>query len=346
MRCEIKYDGTLYIRHPTEGEWECATEETFDKLLPVKKGDVVTIAAQQQEPSPHKCHTCRTLQWDNRLIWSLEDLLAWVRANHMDQHDIRNHIDLMLGEYRQELEARQQGPEEKELVTLAFAAWLKKRDELGEIGVTESVTITGEYLGGVYSAGWKQGYEAAIAQAPPKRQSLEQCKNCRLSGSRACMYHGYPESDIPHSCSYKIGEDAVTALHDLDGTFIDVWTVVGHRSKIEAAEARGREDARKEVIEDIAQWIQKHTWGANSGLVRALVYIDVVSKEPLLTFLRNLRSTTPLTDNQIKPTNNNGIPDCCGVNCPDLSQGCKDHCPNGYDHEKATASEQKGDDPK
>ena len=61
----------------------------------------------QHEPSLNKCHTCRTLQWDNRLIWSLESLLAWVRANHMDQHDIRDHIDLMLGEYRNELESRQ-----------------------------------------------------------------------------------------------------------------------------------------------------------------------------------------------------------------------------------------------
>lgn len=63
---------------------------------------------RQQEPSPVKCHTCRTLQWDNRLIWSLEDLLAWVRANHMDQTDIRDHIDLMLGKYRNEFESRQQ----------------------------------------------------------------------------------------------------------------------------------------------------------------------------------------------------------------------------------------------
>ncbi|MDD5486544.1 MAG: hypothetical protein PHW65_03205 [Dehalococcoidales bacterium] len=213
----------------------------------------IAQAAREDERKAQnsRCHTCRTLQWDNRLIWSLEDLLVWVRANHMDQHDIRDHIDLMLGKYRQELEARQQGPDEKELVTLAFAAWLKKRDELGEIGVTESVTVTGEYLGGVYSAGWKQGYEAAIAQAPPKRQSVEQCKNCRLAGSRACMHHGYPESEIPYSCSYKIGEDAVAALHDLDGTFIDVWTVEGQRSKIDAAEVRGREDERKEVIKII-----------------------------------------------------------------------------------------------
>jgi hypothetical protein len=54
-----------------------------------------------------RCHTCRTLQWDNRLIWSLEELLAWVRQNHMDQHDIRDHIDLLLGKYRIELSQRQ-----------------------------------------------------------------------------------------------------------------------------------------------------------------------------------------------------------------------------------------------
>ena len=29
------------------------------------------------------------------------------------------------------------------------------------------------------------------------------------------------------------------------------------------------------------------------------------------------------------------IPECCGVNCPQLSQGCKNHCPFGYDHEMA-----------
>ena len=60
-RCEIKYDGTLCNLHLAHnlitGEIaEGETEETFDKLLPVKKGDVVTInahsatAARQQEP--------------------------------------------------------------------------------------------------------------------------------------------------------------------------------------------------------------------------------------------------------------------------------------------------------
>ena len=70
--------------------------------------------SQQPEPTEKKCHTCRTLQWDNRLIWSLEELLAWVREKHMDQQDIRDHIDLMLGKYRQELESRQPEPTERE----------------------------------------------------------------------------------------------------------------------------------------------------------------------------------------------------------------------------------------
>ena len=30
-------------------------------------------------------------------------------------------------------------------------------------------------------------------------------------------------------------------------------------------------------------------------------------------------------------------PKTCGVNCPELSQGCKTHCPLGYDHERATS---------
>ena len=59
------------------------------------------------------------------------------------------------------------------------------------------------------------------------------------------------------------------------------------------------------------------------------------------SYVESLCAVTP-PGNQIKSPNNSGIPNCCGVNCPDLSQGCKDHCPNGYDHEKATASEQKG----
>ena len=29
------------------------------------------------------------------------------------------------------------------------------------------------------------------------------------------------------------------------------------------------------------------------------------------------------------------IPECCGVNCPQLSHDCKNHCPFEYDHERA-----------
>ena len=63
-RCEIRFDGTLCNLHPAHnlitGEIaEGETEETIDKLLPVKKGDVIVIAARQQEPDDlvnfHKC---------------------------------------------------------------------------------------------------------------------------------------------------------------------------------------------------------------------------------------------------------------------------------------------------
>lgn len=50
---------------------------------------------------------------------------------------------------------------------------------------------------------------------------LEQCNTCRLEGKRSCMYHGYPSSQIPNSCSYKMGINAEEALRNLDETFID-----------------------------------------------------------------------------------------------------------------------------
>ena len=253
-------------------------DETFVKMVTVE--DIINRLSEerqrcyrahsgtetrQQEPSPHKCHTCRTLQWDNRLIWSLEDLLAWVRANHMDQHEIRDHIDLVLGEYRNELEARREKHNApSELAVDAIISDLSQRSCLGKCwekidletrsGIREVWREKISQQIGAVAFAIKQEKYFAMEQAALEKQSVEQCKNCRLAGSRACMYHGYPESEIPYSCSYKIGENAIEALHNLDGTFIDVWTVEGHRSKIEAAEARGREDERNRLLSKIEKW--------------------------------------------------------------------------------------------
>ena len=38
-----------------------------------------------------------------------------------------------------------------------------------------------------------------------------QCNNCIFDGKRECVYHGYPNEIIPHSCEYKIGTFAVIA---------------------------------------------------------------------------------------------------------------------------------------
>jgi hypothetical protein len=39
----------------------------------------------------------------------------------------------------------------------------------------------------------------------------KQCKTCKFSGLRTCMYHGYPTGTIPKSCEYKIGTSAEDA---------------------------------------------------------------------------------------------------------------------------------------
>ena len=49
---------------------------------------------------------------------------------------------------------------------------------------------------------------------------LVQCETCFLKGTRACMYHGYPDDTIPKSCEYKVGVNAQFALDNLAGTFI------------------------------------------------------------------------------------------------------------------------------
>ena len=112
------------------------------------------------------------------------------------------------------------------------------------------------------------------------------------------------------------------------------------RLKDAAITQAAREDGRNKVLDELLDDANNYyrAFGVDIG-------DPYLEKEDFVKMIKSLRSATP-PSHQIKPPNNNGIPDCCGVNCPDLSQGCKDHCPNGYDHEKATASEQKGGDPK
>ena len=38
---------------------------------------------------------------------------------------------------------------------------------------------------------------------------ITQCSTCIFNERRECMYHGYPEDAIPHSCEYKIGKCTV-----------------------------------------------------------------------------------------------------------------------------------------
>jgi hypothetical protein len=45
--------------------------------------------------------------------------------------------------------------------------------------------------------------------------STKQCENCIRKGLRDCMYHGYPENNIPISCQYKIGNAAVDTVYDI-----------------------------------------------------------------------------------------------------------------------------------
>lgn len=54
--------------------------------------------------------------------------------------------------------------------------------------------------------------------------NTEQCKTCKHKETRACMYHGYPETEIPPSCGCKLGITAEEAMRNLNGTFIDCWT--------------------------------------------------------------------------------------------------------------------------
>jgi hypothetical protein len=51
-----------------------------------------------------------------------------------------------------------------------------------------------------------------------------QCETCKHNEKRSCIYHGYPTTEIPNSCAYKLGTHAEEAMRNLNGTHIDVWT--------------------------------------------------------------------------------------------------------------------------
>ena len=78
---------------------------------------------------------------------------------------------------------------------------------------------------------------------PSAQDTTGQCENCKNKGKRSCMYHGY--SNIPLSCNCKIGDMAEEALRNLNGTFIDVWTL-DHDEKI-------RQDATEKVLDEVYQ---------------------------------------------------------------------------------------------
>ncbi len=86
--------------------WGCPFTCDHDTRTNIQP-DALALFEEIEAGTKHRCQVCRELQWDNRLIWSLESLLDWVRKNHADQTDIRDHIDLELGKYRNELETRQ-----------------------------------------------------------------------------------------------------------------------------------------------------------------------------------------------------------------------------------------------
>jgi hypothetical protein len=44
----------------------------------------------------------------------------------------------------------------------------------------------------------------------------KQCETCKFTELRKCMYHGYPKTEIPPSCKYKIGVYAEEAQENLN----------------------------------------------------------------------------------------------------------------------------------
>ena len=63
-------------------------------------------------------------------------------------------------------------------------------------------------------------YASRSSAAGEAEKVLVQCETCFLKGTRACMYHGYPDDTIPKSCRYKVGVNAQFALDNLAGTFV------------------------------------------------------------------------------------------------------------------------------
>jgi len=92
-----------------------------------------------------------------------------------------------------------------------------------------------------------------IAADVPAPDRTNQCKTCRFEGSRKCMSHGYPESEIPRSCQYKIGKSAFMAqcnmcteartatLATLDAVFNGVSCLAGTPEEANADQCMKRE---------------------------------------------------------------------------------------------------------
>lgn len=91
--------------------WLCAGNVYYDKAMANKRLNrehCYEILSYRDFVKYKGCssHT-DSPKWDNRLIWAFEDLLTWLREHHTDQMDIREHVDLILGKYRNELKERQ-----------------------------------------------------------------------------------------------------------------------------------------------------------------------------------------------------------------------------------------------
>ena len=60
----------------------------------------------------------------------------------------------------------------------------------------------------------------------------QQCLNCCFVNSRRCVYHGYPDNNIPPQCMYKIGTSAFEAQENWQGTHLEWKQLKEHDSKI------------------------------------------------------------------------------------------------------------------
>lgn len=70
----------------------------------------------------------------------------------------------------------------------------------------------------------------------PETERTNQCQTCAFAGSRRCTSHGYPESEIPKSCQYKIGESALFAQENFKGTHLE-WSALKEHDAAIASKA-------------------------------------------------------------------------------------------------------------